>query len=76
MSSEDRKQWWRHLAGMGQGLLFLGGHIVDPGVAAGEGRNVCERSPVRAAVPRRRRRASLRLGFRRLRAATALSLFR
>ena len=35
MGSGNRKQVWHQLAVMYQGLLFLGGHVVDPGLATG-----------------------------------------
>jgi len=76
MGSKNRKQAWNQLAGMYQGLLFLGGHIVDPEVAAGEDCDARARAADDEAAAHRHARAQVRLDARRLRASTALSLFR
>ena len=76
MGSKNRKETWRQLAGMYQGLLFLGGHIVDPDVAAGEDCDARAREAADEAAAHRHARAQVRLDVRRLRAGTALSLFR
>jgi hypothetical protein len=76
MGSSNRKQVWAQLAGMYQGLLFLGGHIVDPDLAGGEERDARARDAAAEAAAHRHARAQVRLDARRLRAGTALSLFR
>lgn len=76
MSSTNRSGWWRQLAAMYQGLLFLDGHIVDTGVASGEHRDGTVRVGEGERAQHRHERALIRLDARRLRAGTALSLFR
>ena len=75
MDSGTGTAWWRQLAGMYQGLLFLEGHIFSAGAAGGED------GVRRAAVPAgagssRHPGAASRLAARRLRAGATLSLFR
>lgn len=77
MGSGNRKQVWQQLAVMYQGLLFLGGHVVDPGLASGEDRRqpgAGEAADEAAAY--RHARARVRLDARRMRAGPVLSLFR
>jgi hypothetical protein len=76
MGSKNRKQAWNQLAGMYQGLLFLGGHIVDPDVAAGEDCDARARDAAAEAAAHRHAQAQVRLDARRLRTGAALSLFR
>ncbi|KAF1724244.1 hypothetical protein [Pseudoxanthomonas japonensis] len=76
MQTETRKQWWQQLAGMSQGMLFLQGHVAhsldDAAQAQGERRHHVHDAAGKA----RHQRAVQRLGERRLRAMTSLSLFR
>ncbi|HEY0861591.1 MAG TPA: hypothetical protein VGE19_11865 [Pseudoxanthomonas sp.] len=74
MQTGTRKQWWQQLGGMSQGMLFLQGHIAHP---AGPPLAPAPRHHVHdAAGQARHREAVQRLGARRLRAMTSLSLFR
>ena len=57
----NRKQVWRQLAVMYQGLLFLGGHVVDPGLATGEDRRARSRDATGEAAAHRHSRAQVRL---------------
>ena len=75
MGSANQNGWRRQLAAMYQGLLFLEGHIVEPGVAGGEGGGCRVQAPAGAAA-RHPAGAASRLAARRLRAGTTLSLFR
>lgn len=68
--------WWRQLAAMYQGLLFLDGHIVDPPAVAGEDRDGAGQVLEGARAGHRHPRARIRLDARRLRAGIAFSLFR
>ena len=76
MGSGNLKQVWHQLAVMYQGLLFLGGHVVDPGLATGEDRRARSRDATGEAAAHRHSRAQVRLDVRRMRAGTTLSLFR
>ena len=75
MQTGTRKQWWQQLGGMSQGMLFLQGHIAHSDSSA-----LPEPAPRHhvhdAAGQARHREAGQRLGARRLRAMTSLSLFR
>jgi hypothetical protein len=75
MQTGTKQQWWQHLGGMSQGMLFLHGHVVHDGSAHAVSD---ERAHHRhdAAGKVRHRLALERLGARRLRAMTSLSLFR
>ncbi len=74
MQTETKRSWWQQLGGMSQGMLFLHGHVIPPDPPS---------TPLRrqprihdAAGQARHRRAMQRLVARRVRAMTALSLFR
>ena len=76
MQTETRKQWWQQLGGMSQGMLFLHGHVahcIDDATRRQEERRHHAHD---AAGKARHQRAVQRLGERRLRAMTSLSLFR
>lgn len=74
MQTVTRKQWWQQLGGMSQGMLFLHGHVAR---ADGKPPEPAHRHHVHdAAGQARHREAIQRLGARRQRAMTALSLFR
>ena len=70
----NRKQVWRQLAVMYQGLLFLGGHVVDPGLATGEDRRARSRDATGEAAAHRHSRAQVRLDVRRMRAGKSMFL--
>lgn len=72
MRTETTKAWWRQLNAMSQGMLFLEGHIASVEALPEDVRRPCKD----AAARRRHERAIERLSARRLRAMTALSLFR
>jgi len=74
MQTETKKQWWQQLGGMSQGMLFLQGHIAHAETVSPEHRR--EHHVHDAAGQARHRQAVQRLGARRLRAMTSLSLFR
>ena len=74
MRTETKSSWWRQLGGISQGLLFLDGHVTHPDALSGQhhaahGRRCAHRADLH-------RRALQVLQARRLRQATALSLFR
>lgn len=73
MQSETRKAWWQQLSGMSQGMLFLHGHVTHPDALESTPRAARVRDEAGA---RRHARAVQRLGERRLREMTSLSLFR
>ena len=75
MQTESKKQWWRQLGGMSQGMLFLHGHVVhDDSTHPVSAERPHHRHDAAGAV--RHRQALERLSARRLRAMTSLSLFR
>jgi len=75
METGSKRQWWQQLGGMSQGMLFLQGHVVHP-AATPPDRSPHPHHVHDAAGQARHRRAVERLGARRLRAMTSLSLFR
>ncbi|MCH6483046.1 hypothetical protein MMG85_05650 [Pseudoxanthomonas sp. LH2527] len=75
MQSETKKQWWQQLTGMSQGLLFLQGHVAHDSVPASRHAERPHHVHDEAGQVRHRR-AMQRLGARRVRAMTSLSLFR
>lgn len=65
MGSGNRKQVWHQLAVMYQGLLFLGGHVVDHDLAAGgdcvqRSRAAADQAAARAHAPALLRRDAWR----------------
>ena len=76
MQTETKKQWWQQLAGMSQGMLFLHGHVVHPAADAAQAQGEHRHHAHDSAGKARQQRALQRLGERRLRAMTSLSLFR
>jgi hypothetical protein len=74
MQTGTRKQWWQQLGGMSQGMLFLQGNIAHTDRSPPE---PVHRHHVHDEAGQVRHRVALqRLGARRLRAMTSLSLFR
>ncbi|GGD50071.1 hypothetical protein [Pseudoxanthomonas indica] len=74
MRTETKSSWWRQLGSISQGMLFLDGHVTHPDALSGQhhavhGARCAHRTDLH-------RRALQVLQARRLRQATALSLFR
>lgn len=74
MRTETKSSWWQQLGSISQGMLFLDGHIIHPDTVSGHSHGV--HGSQRTHRADLHQRALQVLQARRLRQATALSLFR